>query len=355
MSPAVEAAIIAGGVGVLTVIVALYGTRKTSQDTKDGLNRQLTEQHQALDRQLKEQREALDKQLAEQRTRTLNERFATAASQLGGDKAAAVRLAGVYAMAGLADDWKENRHTCINVLCAYLRLPYKPDEADQQVRRTVLQVIGQHLRGDDLDKSWRGYDLNFDGAVFAGGDPEQNYFSDFEGARFTGGTVSFRHASFSGGRLSFRDAVFSGSRVTFRGAVFDGGRVSFGNAEFADGTVTFVGAQFAGATVNFKGAKIVRGQVDFSRAEFSGGKVDFGGAEFSGGKVDFGGAKFSRDVVNFTGTTSRTGTLYGDAKFSGSTVDFSSAADWSVPPKFPRPDTPPPGVKLPPKARSTHA
>jgi hypothetical protein len=116
MSPEVEAAIIAGGVGVLTVIVALYGTRKTSQDTKDGLNKQLTEQREALNRRLKEQREALDKTLDEQRTRTFNERFATAAGQLGSDKPA-VRLAGVYAMAGLADDWKGNRQTCIDVLC----------------------------------------------------------------------------------------------------------------------------------------------------------------------------------------------------------------------------------------------
>ena len=66
MSPEVEAAIIAGGVGVLTVIVALYGTYKTSQDTKNGLNEQLAEQREALDRTLKEQREALDKTLAEQ-------------------------------------------------------------------------------------------------------------------------------------------------------------------------------------------------------------------------------------------------------------------------------------------------
>jgi len=45
----------------------------------------------------------LDRTLAEQRARTLNERFATAAGQLGDDKPPAVRLAGVYAMAGLAE------------------------------------------------------------------------------------------------------------------------------------------------------------------------------------------------------------------------------------------------------------
>ena len=62
-----------------------------------------------MDRTLAEQRKELDRTLAEQRTRTLNERFATAADKLGDDKPPAVRLAGVYAMAGLADDWKKGR------------------------------------------------------------------------------------------------------------------------------------------------------------------------------------------------------------------------------------------------------
>jgi hypothetical protein len=62
---------------------------------------------------LEEQRKQLDRTLAEQRTRTLNERFATAAEQLGSDKPA-VRQAGVYAMAGLADDWEENVQTCVD-------------------------------------------------------------------------------------------------------------------------------------------------------------------------------------------------------------------------------------------------
>ena len=62
------------------------------------------------------------------RTRVFNERFTAIAAQLG-DAQPAVRLAGVHAMAGLADDWKENRQTCVDVLCAYLRLPYEPDPA----------------------------------------------------------------------------------------------------------------------------------------------------------------------------------------------------------------------------------
>ena len=147
MDPAVVAAWIAAGVSVLTLVGTLaaqyVGSRATSRDTQ-----------RALDRTLAEQRDQLDKTLNEQRTRTLNERFATAAEQLGDDKPPTVRLAGVYAMAGLADDWTESRQTCVDVLCAYLRMPYEPGpgpdapevqrlafHAAREVRHTLIRVI----------------------------------------------------------------------------------------------------------------------------------------------------------------------------------------------------------------------
>src|SRR5262245_30899342 len=96
MSSDVSASLIAAGVSLIslagTVVVALYGFRTT--------------------------RNVTDKTLAGQRAQTLNGRFATAAAQLG-DGQPAVRLAGVHAMAGLADDWPENRQTCVDILCAY--------------------------------------------------------------------------------------------------------------------------------------------------------------------------------------------------------------------------------------------
>jgi ClpP class serine protease len=182
MSPEVTTAIIAGSVGIVTVIatviVQIVGFRSTRanteqqikathKDTADTLAHQreqmdktLAEQREQLNKTLKAQGDQLDKTLAEQRTRTLNERFATAAEQLGSDKPA-VRLAGVYAMAGLADDWEENRQTCVDVLCAYLRLPYEPDPGEdalpekrldfhgsREVRHTVIRVITAHLRAD---------------------------------------------------------------------------------------------------------------------------------------------------------------------------------------------------------------
>src|SRR5215831_789065 len=193
MNAQVVAAIIAASVSVLTLIGTLaaqyFGRRMTSRDTErtlteqnKQLDRTLAEQREQLDRTLAEQREQLDRTLTEQRTRTLNERFATAADQLGSDKPPAVRLAGVYAMAGLADDWPENRQTCVDVLCAHLRMPYWPDPGDEapapeqlafranrEVRHTVIRVIAAHLK-DGAAESWRGLDLDFTGAVFDGGD-----------------------------------------------------------------------------------------------------------------------------------------------------------------------------------------
>jgi hypothetical protein len=83
MNAQAVAVIIAGALTVIGTLAAQYfGRRATSKQ---------------LDRMLGEQREQLDRTLAVQRVRTLNERFATAAEQLGTDKPSAVRLAGVYA------------------------------------------------------------------------------------------------------------------------------------------------------------------------------------------------------------------------------------------------------------------
>src|SRR5215471_13412545 len=86
MSPAVEAALIAGGVGVLTLAGTMfsqfYGIRRTSSNTE----KILKQQTEHLDTTLAQQREQLDRTLAQQCDRTLNERSATAADRLGSDK-----------------------------------------------------------------------------------------------------------------------------------------------------------------------------------------------------------------------------------------------------------------------------
>jgi hypothetical protein len=148
-------------------------------------------------------------------TRLHTERFTTAVSQLG-EESAAVRLGGVHALAGLADDapTRELRQTCIDVLCAYLRLPYTAgadlpaNDADarhtylalREVRHTIIRLIRDHLRPPPTHPhSWQGHDFDVTGVVFDGG--------DFSEAVFSGGVVSFIGATFSGGRVNFGRAT----------------------------------------------------------------------------------------------------------------------------------------------------
>ena len=321
------------------------------------------------------------------RTRVFNERFTAIAAQLG-DAQPAVRLAGVHAMAGLADDWKQNRQTCVDVLCAYLRLPYDPDSGDdatrgergayranREVRHTIIRLIGAHLR-PGAAVSWQDLNLDFTGVVFDGGSFGFAKFSgglvSFGGAEFSGGTVDFTGAEFSGGTVNFSGAEFTGGLVDFTGAEFSGGTVNFTGVKFTGGLVDFGGAKFSGGTVNFTGVKFTGGLVDFSLAKFSGGTVNFSNAEFSSGEVNFlvgefsGGtvdftnakfadgladfslAKFSGGRVSFSGAEFSGGTVsFTRAEFSGGLVDFSEVENWSHPPLFDWDGKPPAGVTLP--------
>ncbi|WP_158939328.1 pentapeptide repeat-containing protein [Streptomyces sp. NRRL S-87] len=312
-------------------------------------------------------RQNTERTLEHERTRLLNERFSTAAELLGHNEAAC-RLAGVHAMAGLADDWTERRQTCIDVLCAYLRMPYprglaeytRDDEdpngqANREVRLTVIRTIRDHLLpANPAETSWSGYDLDFTGAVFDGG--------DFSNARFSGGKVRFTGATFSGGLVSFYEATFSGGSVGFYGATFSGSEVLFRGATFSGGSVNFRGATFSGGSVNFRGATFSSDVVNFDRAAFSGGEVGFYGATLSSGKVSFYGAKFSSGTVNFDRAKFSRGTVnFGRAKFSGATVTFHAAqfdggvvdmrdvATWSRPPSLDEGllTAPPAGLLLP--------
>jgi uncharacterized membrane-anchored protein YhcB (DUF1043 family) len=259
MDPTVVAAWIAAGVSILaligTVIVRIISFRSTRADTEqqikatregtaDTLEQQrqqtdktLAEQRERLDRTLHAQSRQLDRTLDEHRTRTLNERFGAAAEQPGSDKPA-VRLAGVYAMAGLADDWKENRQTCVDVLCAYLRMPYEPDpgqgapalqrlafQSSREVRHAVIRVITPHLK-DNAAVSWQGLNLDFTDVVFDGGDFREALFLRrlglFQGRRVLRRHGEFTGGEFSGGKVNFGNARFSGSPVDFNFARFSG-------------------------------------------------------------------------------------------------------------------------------------
>ncbi|HUQ57536.1 pentapeptide repeat-containing protein [Lentzea sp.] len=203
---------------------------------------------------------------ARERVKLLNERFGAACNQIG-NEAPSVRLAGVYALAALADEWPEQRQVCIDVLCSYLRLPYEPSldsdwyhDAESEVRLTVTTLISQHLR-DGARVSWRGHDFDLVRAVLRS--------ADFAGVHVPSGTFFLSLARFPGGWISFDGMVVDGGEVWFGGTTFGGARVTFDKAEFRSGRVQFEGADFAAGEVSFRGALFAGGEVDLSKAQIT--------------------------------------------------------------------------------------
>jgi hypothetical protein len=177
-----------------------------------------------------------------------SERYSKALDQLGNEQPA-IRLGGVYAMARLADDWKIQRQTCIDVLCAYLRMPYLPPgdpkhrPGEDEVRKSIVRVIADHLR-PEADPYWEGVRMDFTGAYL-----EQ---VDFGEVYFPGETI-FENVTFANEAV-FIACQFEGEPTDFSGAKFMA-NAYFCHANFL-GTTRFVEAEF-------------RGCADFEKARFS--------------------------------------------------------------------------------------
>lgn len=267
-------------------------------------------------------------------------RYVEAAAQLGHDKAA-IRLAGVYAMAQLADDWGKTepaqRQTCIDVLCGYLRLPFpgsmpapaglpephvtpgdriEVDHAELRVRETVVRTINQHLQ-PTAPRSWSGADFDFTGAQF----PDD--LARFDGAEFSGEVTSFERATFSGEQTSFDRATFSGEVASFRGATFAAARTSFDMATFSGARTSFERATFCGWDTSFHDATFSGAGTSFDLATFSGRDMCFDMATFSGARTSFDAAVFSCARTSFFGATfAGDFATFGGARFCGEDSTF---------------------------------
>ncbi|MEU0804146.1 hypothetical protein [Streptomyces sp. NPDC005970] len=166
----------------------------------------------------------------------------------------------MHALAGLADDapTRDLRQTCIDVLCAYLRLPYTAQDdlpagdpeaqhaylALKEVPHTVIRVIRDHFRlALDHPHCWQGHHLDLTNVIFDGG--------DLTGAVVLNTVVDFSGAVFNGGMMCFNEAAFSGSTVSFESGRFSDGTVDFAGARFDSGSVDFSMARFSGAAVSF--------------------------------------------------------------------------------------------------------
>lgn len=246
--------------------------------------------------------------------RRVTELYAKAADQLGSDKAP-VRLAGIYGLERLAQDNVRLRQTVVDLLGAYLRMPFTPPPADppaepdtsdsrqeREVRLTAQRVIATHLHpGPDpdnpVDTFWRDMDLDLTGATLIGFDLSECHLrtATFTAATFLG-DAEFLDTRF-GGEAWFASTVFTGA-VWFDSATF-AGYTEFQSASFQDDTsfsstlfadrATFGSATFTGVT-RFLTTTFTR-HADFRSTTFD-DTVEFNSARFAG-NVDFDSATFA--------------------------------------------------------------
>jgi uncharacterized protein YjbI with pentapeptide repeats len=295
--------------------------------------------------------------------RRVTELYTKAVEQLGSAQAA-VRLGGLYALERVAQNNPEQRQTVVNVLCAYLRMPFTPPSTSprrlgirrpprsQQARRDPIRspatsagtareelevrlaaqrILSKHLQpGPEpktpVDTFWEDIDLDLTGATLVKCDLSDCHVdAAFDGAQFVGGAV------FDGARFA--------NVASFDGARFDGlasfgevqfpGLASFGEARF-DGLALFEGARFTDSAV-FRGARFTDRAV-FHGARFA-GPPGFSGARFANtaefrdaqfvGHAGFHETQFA-NTAEFTRTQFTDGATFYKARFAGE-VDFSDA------------------------------
>lgn len=269
-------------------------------------------------------------EVTREEAKLFNERFAAAADQLASERAAN-RLAGVYAMAALADEWDSGRQTCVSVLCAYMRMPYEapPTRAEREaigmeefrpvleerlVRKTLLTVIAERLRAKPIPgRTWHECDFEFTGATIDEADFRDTVFL---------GAAGFDYARFPRGVCDFGNAVFKGP-VSFRRSHCNGGRVYFDSTEFQ-------------GAVDFTEMAVSNGSVRFRYSSFHDRRIPFGGAVFSGGTVEFESCVFAARSFMWFERAEFTGADVRFALLGAATVKavFQSVAAWTRPPVF---------------------
>jgi hypothetical protein len=190
----------------------------------------------------------------------LAKRYQDAAQQIGHEKAA-VRLAGVYTMARLADDWPEQRQSCVDVLCAYLRMPNHPETAqaaagEREVRTAILRLIGDHLAAE-LDNNWCdcGFDFSYaELPAFNWSAPSFRKQPDFSHTRIE--NMAMRRATFERG-ANFIYAAFEGLVQIQRARIPSGDVILYG-ADISRGIFT-TDSLAEGSTINLS-KSVCRGE-----------------------------------------------------------------------------------------------
>jgi uncharacterized protein YjbI with pentapeptide repeats len=292
------------------------------------------------------------------RERRITELYTKAVEQLGHEKAP-VRLGALYSLERLAQDNPEHRQTVVDVVCAYLRMPYTPParpepDAEQveeaapladdhgqapyptpgqdpaqelEVRQTAQRILAAHLRlpwGTSSGSAqrrrpsprqafWPGINLDLTGATLVklNFDRVSAMEGWFIGAAFYGGAF-FQEASFED--VWFNRATFQGDvwfpQAAFRAAAW------FTEATF-QGRAGFSAATFQGLA-GFDRATF-QGLTDFHRSAFQDLTV-FTRATFQG-LADFAWSTF-QDHAEFNRAT-----FQGDAEFNSATFQRAAGFD----------------------------
>lgn len=236
--------------------------------------------------EIEQDRQELENQRAEHdRSRVADERFARAVELLGHDTDQ-VRVGALHALAGLARSRAEYTQTVLDIVCSYLRRPFKLgpfepdehplDESELQVRRTAQRLIADLLPNVDVPDAPH-YELDLSkatlefldltyrqiGRLYAR-DAEFHYSNSLHHSQVHGD--AFLSGSKVKGRLHLHDMVFHG-KVSFQEVTADEW-VDFHATRF-HGPVKFTKTEFSGP-VSFEGARFDQ-PVELSETKFTGG------------------------------------------------------------------------------------
>lgn len=242
-------------------------------------------------------------------------------------------------MERLAQDNPTQRQTIVNVLCAYLRMPYDPPDREpgakdspvaraehrdlvqeQEVRLTAQDVLSRHLRLDGrLEKApvtfWPDIHLDLTGATLIDFDLARSHLHTgrFVGACFTGNTT-------------FHTAQFTGN-ATFEAATF-AGEAEFDHVTFGRDTV-FTAASFA-ESADFAGS-FLKGDAHFGSARFH-GVANFSCTRFTTRPLGIAGMENPTGEARFTHVLFADAARFFDAQFDGGAeftqAEFKGEADF---------------------------
>jgi hypothetical protein len=302
------------GLGAVVALVLGYRRQKVSEAKQalDQQNLELVRKKQELDEAtMALSRENTDAIAKREETKSRNERYVSAATQLG-HESTAVRLAGAYAMAGLADDWSAERQACIDVLCGYLRMPpldADHSEREKRVRHAIIGVIAKHLR-KGADPDWQGNTFDFTGATFNGGSFQDVHLGPTTELDFTQVTfcdvISFVGMEVAGGYAWFGNISLSpGTNLLFFNAKVSGGWISFSQSHLTDGRIAFDGTNIEGGSIAFPIARLAGTAIDFANLLLDGGSLEIEKSTVSGGHVTFNGARLLRGELRIADITFR--------------------------------------------------